>query len=66
MGDQPRHRTVGDWQPRIDINKKVTIIFKYYLNPDGTRNLEYDPNRNLFGKLPLHEWVDIKKSIAPW
>jgi len=30
-------------------SKKSTIInFKYYLNPDGTRNLEHDPKRNLF------------------
>lgn len=26
----------------------AVIIFKYYLNPDYTRNMEYDPKRNLF------------------
>ena len=24
------------------------LFFTYYLNPDGTRNLEFDPSRNLF------------------
>jgi hypothetical protein len=27
---------------------RAVIIFKYYLNPDYTRNMEYDPKRNLF------------------
>jgi len=40
--------------------KTATIHFKYYLNPDGTRNLEYDPERNLFTGLPPREWVGIK------
>lgn len=37
--------------------KKTTAFlkFKYYLNPDYTRNLEFDPNRNLFLNLPSHE-----------
>jgi len=26
---------------------RMVVIFTYYLNPDGTRNLEYDPQRNL-------------------
>lgn len=35
------------------INSKTAIItFNYYLNPDYTRNLEFDPKRNLFGILP--------------
>lgn len=33
------------------------IQFKYYLNPDYTRNLEFDPNRNLFLNLPVREQV---------
>ncbi len=36
------------------------IAFKYYLNPDGSKNLEYDPKRNLFEGLPPREWVGIK------
>lgn len=27
--------------------KKQYVAFTYYLNPDGTRNVEYDPKRNL-------------------
>lgn len=33
------------------------IYFKYYLNPDGTKNLEFDPSQNLFKKLPMLEQV---------
>jgi hypothetical protein len=29
-----------------------TVEFTYYVNPDGTRNLEFDRKRNLFGELP--------------
>jgi hypothetical protein len=32
-------------EPRKD---PARLYFKYYLNPDGTRNLEHDPRRNLF------------------
>lgn len=38
-------------------SKTAIIIFNYYLNPDYTRNLEFDPKRNLFGKLPDLERV---------
>lgn len=31
----------------------------YYLNPDYTRNLEFDPKRNLFTNLPLTEGVAL-------
>jgi hypothetical protein len=30
----------------------AAIIFTYYLNPDGTRNTEFDPKNNLFRDLP--------------
>lgn len=30
---------------------KQSIQFVYYLNPDGTRNIEYDPSRNLLKHL---------------
>lgn len=36
------------------------IWFKYYLNPDFTRNLEFDPKNNLFGELPFLEQVGTK------
>jgi hypothetical protein len=33
------------------------LRFKYYLNPDGSRNLEHDPNRNLFmERTPEGDW----------
>ena len=36
------------------------LSFKYYLNTDYTRNLEYDSKRNLFDELPPLEQVGIK------
>lgn len=38
-------------------SKTAKIYFTYYLNPDYTRNLEFDPKRNLFGNLPDLERV---------
>lgn len=38
-------------------SETAKIYFKYYLNPDYTRNLEFDPKRNLFGNLPDLERV---------
>lgn len=33
----------------------ASIIFKYYLNPDYTNNLEYDPKQNLFKNIQSYE-----------
>lgn len=33
------------------------IVMHYYLNPDHSRNLEFDPKRNLFTSLPDREGV---------
>lgn len=41
-------------------SKTAEIYFKYYLNPDYTRNLEFDPKRNLFGNLP-----DLQRVTEP-
>jgi len=38
----------------------ANLYIKYYLNPDFTRNLEFDPKRNLFVNLPEREQVRIK------
>jgi hypothetical protein len=38
-------------------SKTAKIYFKYYLNPDYTLNLEFDPKRNLFGNLSSLEQV---------
>ncbi|PLX45349.1 MAG: hypothetical protein C0609_03305 [Deltaproteobacteria bacterium] len=36
--------------------KTVKLLFRYWLNPDYTQNLEYDPRRNLFkGKIKSFE-----------
>jgi hypothetical protein len=32
------------------VYKKGTVNFSYFFNPDGTRNLEEDPKRNMFKK----------------
>lgn len=38
------------------VGKQYHMRFTYYLNPDGTRNLEFDPKRNLFKNLkPLEQ-----------
>jgi hypothetical protein len=40
------------------INSKTAILlFTYYLNPDGSRNVEFDTNKNLFTTLPVMEQV---------
>lgn len=38
-------------------NGLQTVGFTYYLNPDGTRNVEFDPARNLFTHLGTFEKV---------
>lgn len=38
-------------------SKTAKIYLTYYLNPDYTHNLEFDPKRNLFGNLPDLERV---------
>ncbi len=45
-----------EFTPRKD---KVRIGMHYYLNPDYTRNLEYDPEKNLFKSLPSGEGVAL-------
>jgi hypothetical protein len=40
------------------INSKTALVFlSYYLNPDGTRNVEFDPSKNLFNELSSREFV---------
>lgn len=39
-------------------SKTAHVGFTYYLNPDGTRNLEFDPARNLFTN--LGEFEDVR------
>jgi hypothetical protein len=57
---------VGGWYGKIHneirfdaVNFKTTILmFTYYLNPDGTTNVEFDPKRNLFKNLKSLEEVN--------
>lgn len=53
-------KIVGTFDFSTVNSKTASISFKYYLNPDYTRNLEYDPKRNLFLNLPEYERVRIK------
>lgn len=36
---------------------QLSIVFTYYFNPDGTRNLEFNPKQNLFRNLSSFEEV---------
>jgi len=49
----------GDILFDTDASNKATIIFKYYLNPDYTRNLEFDIEGNLFRNLKSFEQVGL-------
>lgn len=49
----------GDIKQALLRSKTARITFKYYLNPDYTRNLEFDPKQNLFRDLPDRERVDL-------
>jgi hypothetical protein len=51
-------KIVGDIHLGPQRDGTAYIEFKYYLNPDYTRNLEFDPKRNLFGNLPNLEQVN--------
>ena len=40
----------GKIEKEFEFDPKGSVYFRYYLNPDGTRNLEEDPGKNLFKK----------------
>lgn len=40
--------------------KTAIILFKYYLNPDHSPNLEFDPSKNLFTGLKSFEEVGVQ------
>jgi hypothetical protein len=46
-----------DFTPLFPGSKTLYLRFRYYLNPDGTRNMEFDPKHNLFGQLRGHLMV---------
>ncbi len=43
----------------IYIDPPTSIFFKYYLNPDYTRNLEFNPQQNLFKNIPRGERIGL-------
>lgn len=48
----PDGRIVSAWYGKVygrksDFAGFPRLLLDYYLNPDGTRNVEYDPQRNL-------------------
>lgn len=51
----------GDIRLGIKHSASAALFFKYYLNPDYSRNLEYDPKRNLFTNLSILEQVSLEK-----
>jgi hypothetical protein len=53
-------KILGDINVRPQKDGKAKVDFTYYLNPDRTRNLEFDPSRNLFTDLTDLERVGIK------
>lgn len=53
-------KILGDFDIGTKKDGNAFLQFKYYLNPDYTRNLEFDPKRNLFLNLPSLEQVRIK------
>jgi hypothetical protein len=53
-------KILGDIDVGTNMDGTAFLKFKYYLNPDYTRNLEFDPARNLFLNLPPREQVRIK------
>jgi hypothetical protein len=48
----------GDLHCAFDSDKRICVNFTFYLNPDGTRNVEFDPERNLLTGLKSLEQVD--------
>ncbi len=48
----------GDLYCAFDFDKRIALFFTYYLNPDGTRNVEFDQTRNLLTGLKSIEQVN--------
>jgi hypothetical protein len=49
----------GDIAFDVRAEKTASVHMHYYLNPDYTRNLEFDPKKNLFTNLPPNEGVAL-------
>ena len=59
IGDKPLMAMHGKIYGDIEFDPKgkatASILFDYYLNPDYTNNLEYDPKQNLFKNIQSYE-----------
>jgi hypothetical protein len=53
-------KILGDFNFTVGSGTIARIGFKYYLNPDYTKNLEFDPKRNLFTNLKSTETVGLQ------
>jgi len=49
----------GDINFGVDKTHKASITFTPYLNPDYSRNLEFDPKQNLFNNLKSFEQIGL-------
>lgn len=49
----------GDINFGVDRTRKISITFTSYLNPDYSRNLEFDPKQNLYRDLKSFECVGL-------
>lgn len=49
----------GDINFGVDRKRKISITFTPYLNPDYSRNLEFDPKQNLYSDLKSFEHVGL-------
>ena len=52
-------KILGDIEFGVKKSKKTIVIFKYYLNPDYSNNLEFDIKENLFRNLADLERVGL-------
>ena len=52
-------KIVGEIDADFRYSKTARILFKYYLNPEYNKNLEFDPTKNLFRNLKRGEGLGV-------
>ena len=50
----------GEIRFGYDDNRIPSVGFTYYVNPDGTKNIEFDPSRNLIKTLGRHRTYEYQ------
>jgi hypothetical protein len=50
----------GDFRFDLVGTKTALLTFKYYLNPDYSKNMEFDPRNNLFKNLDRSEYIGLE------